>query len=70
MRIYGVNQALRFVEGIWLPQKIRQIRFFFLGKDTFFTCAQQFFSTMAANNSRDIMCPLYKYVLILVIICQ
>ena len=28
MRTYGVNQAFRFVEGIWLDRKSRQIRFF------------------------------------------
>ena len=28
MRTYGVNQAFRFVEGIWLHQKSRQIQFF------------------------------------------
>ena len=28
MRTYEVNQAFRFVEGIWLHQKIRQILFF------------------------------------------
>ena len=26
MRTYGVNQAFRFVEGIWLHRKSRQIR--------------------------------------------
>ena len=25
MRTYGVNQVFRFVEGIWLPRKSRQI---------------------------------------------
>ena len=29
MRTYGVNQAFRFVEGIWLHRKSHQIRFFF-----------------------------------------
>ena len=29
MRTHGVNQAFRFVEGIWLHRKSRQIRFFF-----------------------------------------
>ena len=28
MRTYGVNQAFRFVEGIWLHRKSRQIHFF------------------------------------------
>ena len=28
MRTHGVNQVLRFVEGIWLYRKSRQIRFF------------------------------------------
>ena len=29
MRTYGVNQAFRCVEGIWLNQKSRQARHFF-----------------------------------------
>ena len=29
MRTHGGNQDFRFVEGIWLHRKIRQIRFFF-----------------------------------------
>ena len=29
MRIYGVNQVFRFVEGIWLLRNSRQIQFFF-----------------------------------------
>ena len=29
LRSYGVNQAIRFVEGIWLHRKSRQIRLFF-----------------------------------------
>ena len=28
MRTHGVNQAFRFVEGIWLHQKSHQIQFF------------------------------------------
>ena len=28
MRTHGVNQGIRFVEGIWLHRKSRQIRFF------------------------------------------
>ena len=28
MRTHGVNQAFRFVEGIWLHRKSHQIRFF------------------------------------------
>ena len=31
MRTHGVNQAFRFVEGIWLHLKSRQI-LFFIGK--------------------------------------
>ena len=31
VRTYGVNQAFPLAEGIWLPRKSRQIRFF--GKD-------------------------------------
>ena len=37
-RTYGVNQAFRFVEGICLHRKSRQIRFFF-GKYLFHMCA-------------------------------
>ena len=29
MRTHGVNQAFRFVEGIWLHRKSHQIRFLF-----------------------------------------
>ena len=29
MRTHGVNQAFRFVEGIWLHREIHQIQFFF-----------------------------------------
>ena len=32
MRTYEVYQEFRFVEGIWLHQKSRQIRFFFQKK--------------------------------------
>ena len=32
MRTHGVNQAFRFVEGIWLHRKSHQIRFFFFEK--------------------------------------
>ena len=28
IRTYGANRAIRFVEGIWLHRKSRQIRFF------------------------------------------
>ena len=28
MSTHGVNQAFRFIEGIWLQRKSRQIRFF------------------------------------------
>ena len=35
MRAYGVNQAFRFVEGIWLHRKSRQIRFY-VGKSHIF----------------------------------
>ena len=34
-RTHGVNQAFRFVEGIWLHRKICQIRFFFRKKTLF-----------------------------------
>jgi len=40
MRTHGVNQAFRFVEGIWLHRKIRQIRFF-LEKDLVFIIRAQ-----------------------------
>ena len=33
MRTHGVNQAFRFVEGIWFHRKSHQIRFFFRKKD-------------------------------------
>ena len=29
LRTHGVNQAFRFVEGIWLHRKIRQIGYFY-----------------------------------------
>ena len=32
MRTHGVNQAFRFVEGIWLHRKSRRIRFFFFSE--------------------------------------
>ena len=35
LRTYGLNQAIRFVDGIWLHQKSRQIRFL-LGTDLFY----------------------------------
>ena len=40
MRTPGVNQAFRFVEGIWLHRKSRQIRFF-LEKDLVFIIRAQ-----------------------------
>ena len=40
MRTYRVNQAFRFVEGIWLHRKSRPIRFFSLEKDMKKTCSQ------------------------------
>ena len=36
MRTHGVNQAFRFVEGIWLHRTSHQIRFF-VRKKTLFT---------------------------------
>ena len=36
MRTYGVNQEIRFAEGIWLGRKSGQIGFFFLSENTFF----------------------------------
>ena len=35
MRTHGVNQEVRFDEGIWLYRKSGEIRFFFLGKYLF-----------------------------------
>ena len=34
-RAYGENQVFRFVEGIWLHRKSRQIQFFFSRKRPF-----------------------------------
>ena len=41
MRTHGVKQAFRFVEGIWLHGKSRQIRFIYSSEETFLlhTCA-------------------------------
>ena len=42
MRTHGVNQAFRFVEGIWLHRKCHQIRFFFSEKGiVYIICAQR-----------------------------
>ena len=41
MRTHGVNQGFRFVEGIWLHRKSRQIRFFFSEKDPVFIIRAQ-----------------------------
>ena len=50
MRIHGVNQAFRFVEGSWLHRKSHQIRFF-LGKDLVYIIrAQRLMSTIKYNN--------------------
>ena len=38
---YAINQSFRFVEGIWLHQKSRQIRFFFRKKDLVFIIRAQ-----------------------------
>ena len=40
MRTHGVDQAFRFVVGIWLHRKSRQIRFFF-GKGLFYILRAQ-----------------------------
>ena len=37
MRTYGVNQVFRFVEGIWLHRKSRQIREKKNSEKTYFT---------------------------------
>jgi len=40
MRRYGGKQGFRFVEGIWLNRKSRQIRVFFWKRPIFYhTCA-------------------------------
>ena len=60
MRKYGVNQAIRFVEGICLRQKCRQIRRKKIRKDLFhITCTPcselpSYISTMAWVD------PLYR----------
>ena len=41
MRTHGVNKTFRFVEGIWLHRKNRQIRFFFSEKDLVFIIRAQ-----------------------------
>ena len=41
MRTHGVDQAFRFVEGIWLHRMSRQIRFFFSEKDLVFIIRAQ-----------------------------
>ena len=41
MRTQGVNQAFRFVEGLWLHRKNRQIRFFFSEKELVFIIRAQ-----------------------------
>ena len=38
---HGVNQAFRFVEGIWLHRKSRQIRFLSSEKDLVFIIRAQ-----------------------------
>ena len=39
MRTHGVNKTFRFVEGIWLHRKSRQIRFFWKILIIHHTCA-------------------------------
>ena len=36
VRTYGVNEVVRFVEGIWLHRLSCQILFFFIRKDLFY----------------------------------
>ena len=49
IRAHGVNQAFRFVEGIWLHRKCHQIRFFF-GKDLVYIIrAQREMSNQPSN---------------------
>ena len=43
-RAYGVNQVFRFVEGIWLHRKSRQINFFFRKDLLYFIRAQNVLS--------------------------
>ena len=46
MRTYGENQAFRFVEGIWLHRKSRQIRFFFSEQTYFTSYVRMFLATI------------------------
>ena len=41
MRTHGVNQAIRFFEGIWFQRKSRNIRFCFSEKDLDFIIRAQ-----------------------------
>ena len=41
MRTHEVNQAFRFVEGIWLHRKSYQIRFLFSEKDLVYIISAQ-----------------------------
>ena len=57
MRTYGVYQLFRFVEGIWLHRKSRQIRFFRKRPILLHTCARcselpSYISTMHQAQNR------------------
>ena len=41
VRTHGVNQGIRFVEGIWLHRKSRQIQFFSRKNNLFIIRAQR-----------------------------
>ena len=56
MRTHGVNQAFRFVDGIWLHRKSRQIRNTSI-LHTCVTCSElpSYISTMATNTKGTIL---------------
>ena len=61
MRTQGVNQAFRFIEGIWLHQKSCQIRFFFSKKDLVYIIrAQREMSNHAINNPSRLIDERYQ----------
>ena len=53
MRTHGVNQAFRFVEGIWLHRKSHQIRFFFREKILFSSYVRNVKWASILYKSRD-----------------
>ena len=60
MRTYGLNHEFRFVEGIWLHRKGRQIRFFFrkcpILRYTYATCFElpSYISTINCNRMIEV----------------